>query len=227
MLNISGGGEVDIYITATAIIDNEIYESVPSSHAYMYYQGFETAMGNWKMIAEDSSKISFVRSTVESNYAGSWGIKNLGAFPWYPALWTILASPKIPEYEGATKAKFEFVHRHQALLPQNGYQVGYMHSLPTAGQPYVTGYNPITEVSYGYPYNSTSSSALQSEFGVPEGKDVNFGLNYSYWNGWYMSGFDVSEIIGNGKGDYLVIGLAGDYFDLLDVHIDEVAILVY
>jgi hypothetical protein len=226
-LYIASGGNVDFYVTAYTILDSEPYESDPSLHGYLYYQGFETGLGSWKAIAEDSATIGFVRSTVEAAYSGMWGIKSLGEFPWSPAMWATLLSPAIPDSEGATVVKYELLHRHMGVLPQNGYQIGYMHELPVAGLPEVEGYSPISTVSYGYSYNSASSSALQSEFNVSASTDDHFGLNYASWNGWYLSGFDASEILGNGVDDYLVIGLAGDYFDLLDIGIDEVAIVVY
>ncbi len=226
-LTFYGGGLLDVWVTATGTENSEAYESLPSSHAYLYYQNFEYAFGNWQAPAEDSATLRIVRSTVDASYDGMWGAKVLGEFPWYPALWAALVSPPIPEIEDATTVKFEFVHRHRGILPSNGYQVGWCETPPSDGYPVVDGYFPITSAAYGMDYNDTSSTALQSEFGVTDSTDNNFSNNYPTWFGWYLSGFDASTIIGNDKNDYLVVGLAGDYFDLLDFCIDEVAILIY
>ena len=221
------GGALEIWVTAYGILDSDGYESLSSTHAYMYYQNFESSMGAWKTISENQESIRFVRSAVEAGFNSMWGLKSLGQFQWTQALWTAFVSPPIPDHEDATTVHFEFLHKHKGILSQNGYQVGWVETLPYDYQPEVEGYYPITSATYGYNYNDTASSALQSEFGVSASTDDNFGINAYYWTGWHLSGFDASSILGNEIDDYLVIGLAGDYYDQLEVNIDEVAILVY
>lgn len=226
-LKIQKGGTAKLWVTSLDVTSATGYESLPSSYAMLFYQGFEESMGGWVAVEEDGSSAKFVRSSTYANYTGMWGVRAAGAFPWYPGLWAVLASPAIPEVKGAGTVKFEFLHRHIGIYPTNGYQVGWCNKLPADHPSEFPGYFPVTSAASGFDYNDFESTALQSEFGVTSSTDQNYQTNSSNWIGWYLSSFNVSAILGDGKPNYVLIALAGNYFDLMDLTVDEVAILVY
>ncbi len=227
-LPLYGAGIIETWVSA--VYEDEgsnTFESFPSQSGYMFFHGFESGLGMWSTLAENSMTLEFVRSSVDSAYDGSWGLKTLGYVPWSPPIWIAFATPPIPEVDGATTVHFEFLHRYRGIIASNGYQVGWCSSLPANGDPTVLDYNPLTTVSYGHDYPDDNCSALRIEFNIDYMEDYNFQSNLADWEGWYLSGFDASNIIGNGQPDYLIIGMAGDDFDLLDICIDEVAVLIY
>ncbi len=223
----SGGGTIKTWITATVPYDSEIYESMPSQEAMMIFQGFETAMGEWSLLAEDPSTLRFARSTVQANFDGSWGVKILGNVPWTPPRWILMASPPIPEIDGTDTVMIEFVHRYLGILPSNGYQVGWIDILPVVNDTNVPEYQPVIEAAYGHQYNSMDCPSLRTEFLISVSEDNNFQSNSAYFDQWWLSGFEASGVVGDEIENRLVVGFAGNYFDLVDVHIDDVAILIY
>jgi len=226
-LPISDVGSVEVWITACTYINNVDYESYPSRSTYLYIQGFETGMGLWKLLSDTDTRLQFVRSNVTSSYGGYWGTRSFGTVPPTPSLWIVFASPPIPEVEGAGTIHFEFVHRHKGIVHSNGYQVGWCSVLPSNGDPEVAGYKPVTSTAYGHKYNDDFCTALQTEFGVGAEEDFNFQTDYTDYEGWYLSGFDVSGMIGDGVPGYALIGFAGDYYDYFELNIDDVALLIY
>jgi hypothetical protein len=227
-LQITGGGMADIYVTAVGESGNFTWESSPSTTARVYYQNFECAMGQWAMIDENYSYLRFIRSTSGAGFAGYWGIKSYGGFPYYPALWAALVSPPLPDLEGADTVRYEFLHRQKKIALNNGYQVGWCDTVPESGSSTFPGYKPITSTIYGFCYNASHSSALQSEFGVNSNSDQNFQNLLDIWTGWYVSGFDASAMLGDGKSNHLVVGLAGNNLNSgFEMDIDEAAILMY
>jgi len=220
-------GAINAHVTAYGG-DGQNNSESPASHGVcMMLHSIESGLGAWKVVAENEASIKFARSSVNSKYSGAWGMKTLGFFPWYPSLWAMFTTPQIPMISGTTTVKFEFLHRHLGILPTNGYQAGWCNELPPAGSPEVAGYHPFVEAAYGCQYNDFDSPALQTEFKISNTQDSNFSTNLSSYSGWYISGFDASEMLTGDTPGYLVIGVAGNYYDLLELNIDDVAVLIY
>jgi hypothetical protein len=226
-LPVTDSGIIEVWITAVQMKNSSEYESLPSRSTYMYFQGFETGMGNWSVRAEVDAYTRFLRSTVDAAYSGMWGLKLYGMVPYYPDLWILLSSPEIPEVEGAGTVKLEFVHKHRDVYHTNGYQVGFCDYLPEDGAPSVENYTPVTEAAYGWGYNDDECTALQTEFGISPEQDMNFQTDSTDYQGWYLSGFNVPGVLGDNKSNYLVLGFAGNSYDVVEVAIDEIAILIY
>jgi len=226
-LPVTDSGIIEVWVTAVQFKNSSEYESLPSRSVYMYFQGFETGLGDWSVRAEIDAYTRFLRSTVDAAYDGMWGLKLYGMIPYYPDLWIVLASPKIPDVEGADMVRFEFVHKHRDVYHSNGYQIGFCDALPEDGQPTVEDYTPITAAMYGYSYNDDECTALQTEFGVGPEYDNNFQTDSPDYQGWYLSGFNASNILGDDISNFLVIGFAGNSYDTVEVAIDEIAILIY
>jgi len=221
------GGAIETWITSYAEDGSNEYESLPSRSGFLYYQGFEKGLGQWNLLAENSYSLRFVRSTVDASYAGVWGVKTYGLVPSYSSLWAIMTTPPIPEISGASKVYFEFLHKYMGMNTYNGYQVGWFDSLPPDATANAEGYHPIVSVAYGHGYPDDDSSALRTEYSITTSQDNNFRSGNSTWVGWYLSGFDLSAIIGDNKANLPAVALAGDHPDLMVVAIDEVAVLVY
>ncbi len=226
-LPVTDSGVVEVWITACGTRNSTEYESLPSRSVYLYFQGFELGMGSWSIRAEEAANLTLIRSSLNASYESNWGIRAYGLVPWYPDLWTLLATPPLPDVDEAENVRFELLHRHRGIYHTNGYQVGWCNELPENGEATVTDYHPITEVTYGHPYNDDECSALRSEFNLEPDEDANFQTNYAGYEGWYLSGFDASDIAQDGVANYLVLALAGNYFNELELAIDEVAVLIY
>jgi hypothetical protein len=226
-LTVGTGGILEVWVTAGSNATGDFMESMESTHGAMYFQSFEESMGNWTLLQENAAAVRLVRSTVDAAYDGQWGVKILGYVMSYPPVWAVLATPPITEMEGTQTVHFEFVHRFKQIAPSNGYQIGWCDQLPGNGQSTVEDYYPIIATAYGYPYNDTACTALQSEFGVTPSTDQNFQSADYDWFGWYLSGFDASVIVGDDLPNYLILGVAGDYYNAMYLCIDEAAVLVY
>ncbi len=202
------------------------YESIPSSHARIYMQDFEGGLGEWAVRAEDNANWRFIRSTVDCAYDGDWGLKSYNSGEGFE--WILFASPQINDFLGANTVKFEFLHRFREINEENGYQVGWLYNLPYNGMYDVYGYYPISTVDYGLTYNDTDSPSLRHEFDCSVYNDNNWQYGGLTWQGWSLSGFDLSEILGDEESNYLVIGAAvGSDDNNPGICIDDVAILVY
>ncbi len=219
-------GIIEFWVTALPDPYNWKYESGASNHAFAFLQDFEIGMGQWTT-AEETTDFRFIRSTVEASFSGAWGIKQYGAADPYQGNWLLVSSPEIPDTKGASKVVIEFLHTFADINESNGFQIGWMYALPLLGQPLVLGYYPIAINSYGQGYNDTHCPALMEKFLCGSTTDNNFQSNEAEWSGWALSGFDVSEILGDGEGNRIVIGLATDSWDEPKVCIDDIAILLY
>ncbi len=220
-------GIVEFWITALPGLDenNLPYESDESTHAFTFMQNFETGLGHWQTAADDTAMWRFIRSTVDCVYDGSWGLKSFGS-PTGPR-WMILTAPPINDLAGADTVEFEFVHRHYNVGEMNGYQAGWLYSVPEDGSPEVTNWYPLPSVSYGEPYNDTDAYALQEELGCNQYNDNNWQSIEGEWTPWYLSGFDASEILGDALANNVGIGLAYVSGSKPGICIDDVAVLIY
>jgi hypothetical protein len=219
-------GIAEFWVTAVPDPFNFKYESNSSNHAFVYMQDFEIGLGEWLSLFE-SNGFRFIRSVVDAAYDGQWGLKQYGHPPANPGLWMIFMSPAIADVEGATTVKFEFLHRNMDINEENGYQVGWVYDLPLQGQESVAGYYPIAVGSYGEMYNDTNSLALQQELGCSPTTDNNFQNAATSWMGWVLSGFDVSEILGDDQDNRIGVAFASANLDSPQVCLDDVAIMIY
>ncbi len=219
-------GICEFWVTACPDPTEYKYESNTSNRAYVYMQSFEVGMGQWELRSE-TTEFRFIRSVVDAAFDGDWGLKAYGQAPSNPGSWALVASPAISDVAGAKTAIIEFLHRHADINDNNGYQLGWSYDLPTDGDPTVESYYPVAISSYGEPYNDNHCPALQQEFGISPTTDNNFQSADLSWQGWYITGFDVSEILGDDLTNSLVIGVASQGFDTPGISIDDIAILVY
>jgi hypothetical protein len=217
-------GIAEFWVTALpGLLPKEMeYESKESPHAFAYMQDFETGIGDWE-VRQENTEWRFIRSTIECAYDGTWGLKTFD-HPRGPR-WVLIASPALPDFEGADEVKVEFVHCMGDIDEPNGYQVGWLYNLPTNGMETVEGYYPISTVVYGQSYNDLDSEGLRSEFGISTYTDNNF--QYDGWTPWYFSGYDLSEILGDQEENYIVIAAATNAYDHAWLAIDDIVILIY
>ncbi|HEX9745714.1 MAG TPA: hypothetical protein VGB30_09830 [bacterium] len=220
-------GTMEFNVTAAVGATSGELESDLSATNYLWYQNFEVGMGDWQFASEAPLLMRFVRSSLSSGFNSVWGTRVMGMQPLIPGLWTTLVSPPVYDAEGVSKLKFEFLHRNSQIATNNGYQAGWCHTVPSAGDPTVTNYYPTSIVDYGYPYSDTASPALQIEFNIMPTTDNNFQYSGPGYEGWYLTGYDMSETIGDNQPAYLMIGFAGIEANVFYVNLDEIAILMY
>jgi len=226
-LPLMGGGMLELWVNAFVLSTSDTEESMPSRSGYMIFQGFESGMGQWALRSESELQLKFARSAVDAGWSSVWGIKSYGLISYYSSLWTVLATPPIPDYDETSVVRFEFLHRYMNIAPTNGYQVGWSSELPINHQPTVENFTPVIETLYGHAYSDSDCTALQDEFYVSPSEDNNYSHEGTYYMGWYLSGFDVSEILGDDVPNYIMIAFAGNYYNAPDICIDDVAILIY
>jgi hypothetical protein len=87
---------------------------------------------------------------------------------------------------------------------------------------------PIEEAKSGGDYNDTTSEAIRADYGYGDPFINNYRKMGSGWWGWYFSGFSAADVLSDGSGNHVVIGMA--FWEYGSVHgfgLDDCALIIY